>query len=130
MIRLFIVAAIALAGYFVWRISLMKLKIGADLTNVSWRMFYAAIVVDGVMRELGSEAIITSGADGKHSARSKHYPENNLSGMVEALDFRTWGIDPESAALRIRNRLGRDYDVVVEATHLHVEYDPEVELTA
>lgn len=126
MMRLFIVAAIALAGYFVWRISLMKLKLGASLENVSWRMFYAAIVVDGVMRELGSEAIITAGGDGKHSARSKHYAENNPSGMVEALDFRTWGVDPEQAALRTRNRLGRDYDVVVEKTHMHVEYDPEV----
>lgn len=123
--RFIIVAAIALAGYFVWRISLMRLKEGASLENVSWRMFYAALVWDNIAREYGQDGVITSGADGTHSARTRHRAENNPSGLVEALDFRTWHIPAEEAALKARRKLGPDYDVVVEATHVHIEYDPK-----
>lgn len=115
---------ILLGAYLVWKVANVKLKAGASLENVSWRMFWAAIVADGIYRAAGSEATITSGSDGKHSARSKHYAENNESGMVEALDFRTWGVDADSIAGKMRSKLGENYDVVVESDHIHVEYDP------
>lgn len=104
----------------------MKLKAGASLENVSWRMFYAAIVWDGIAREYGTEGVITSAADGTHSApNTKHYAENNASGLVEAIDVRTWGIPKEEAAAKARKKLGPDYDVVIESTHIHIEYDPK-----
>jgi len=28
-------------------------------------------------------------------------------------------------AIRLRGVLGKDYDVVVHSTHIHVEYDPK-----
>jgi hypothetical protein len=122
--RIFVLIVAGIGLYIIARIAALKLKHGASLENVSWRMFWAAIVLDGIYRDVGQEAIITSGGDGKHSRTSKHYAENNLSGMIEALDFRTWHVDAEEIAAKARKKLGPDYDVVVEATHLHVEYDP------
>lgn len=123
--RLLFWAVLAVVLYFIWKLAEVKLKAGASLKNVSWRMFWVAIIADGVFKSLGTEAVITSGADGTHSARSKHYPENNPSGLVEALDFRTWHVKPEEAAKKMRSKLGPDYDIVVESTHIHAEYHPK-----
>lgn len=124
--RLLLFATVLIIGYFAWRYAQLKLKQGVSLENVSWRMFHAAIVVENAYKRRGIEAVITSASDGKHSALSKHYPENNASGMVEALDFRTWHLtDPWSVRAEIATELGSDYDVVLESDHLHVEYDPK-----
>lgn len=70
---------------------------------------------------------VTSINDGKHSRSSRHY-------MGYAVDFRTrddndWQQWPEAEkqqiAQALRNRLGSDYDIVVEGTHLHCEFDPK-----
>lgn len=125
--RILVLIILGVTAFVIAKIASMKLKHGADIENVSWRMFYAAIIVEGVLKKYGaSEAVITSGGDGTHSATSKHYPENNPSGMVEALDFRRWEVNnPEAARLEIKEKLGPDYDVVIEKTHFHVEYDPK-----
>lgn len=70
---------------------------------------------------LGQGATITSGIDGKHMIGSKHF-------IGHALDFRTRGIgalELETISKKLKERLGRDYDVVIEETHLHVELDPK-----
>ena len=48
----------------------------------------------------------------------------------EAIDVRTEtaGIDQDTAqqiADDLSDRLGNDYDVVVEDIHIHIEYDPD-----
>lgn len=124
--RLLLIGVSALALYLIWRIASVRLKQGASLENVSWRMFYAAIIADGIFKARGAEAVITSGSDGKHSRQSKHYAENNASGLVEALDFRSREVaDPEQVRNELAEALGPDYDVVLESDHIHVEYDPE-----
>lgn len=124
--RALLLVVVGAAFYFLWRLAEVKLKAGVSIEGASWRMFWAAIIADSVYQENGAEAVITSGADGKHSRTSKHYPENNASGLVEALDFRTWNVlHPGRVALRIREKLGPDYDVVLESDHIHIEYDPK-----
>jgi len=52
---------------------------------------------------------------------SKHY-----EGM--AVDLRTFFFtreEVENVATDLHAELGEDYDVVVEPTHIHVEYDPK-----
>lgn len=72
------------------------------------------------------DQLVTSGNDKVHARGSKHYSN-------DALDFRTKhlpkGIKAELVAM-VKRRLGRDYDVILEAEggvneHLHVEYDPK-----
>ena len=83
----------------------------------------AALLIDSILVDLyGMTTVtITSGNDGKHGERSLHY-------KWQALDFRTFdwprGKSAEIVA-NIRRRLGKDYDVVLESDHLHVEYDPK-----
>lgn len=69
------------------------------------------------------ECFITAGIDGKHMPNSKHY-------SAEALDFRTRHLprqDEQAAmiAARMNKSLGKDYDVIAEANHIHAEYDPK-----
>lgn len=100
----------------------MKLKAGAKLDGVQWRMFDAAIKAEAVFQQAGADLVITSGSDGKHKPTSLHY-----KGL--ALDFRTRDLRPPSAVInvahRLRAALGADFDVVVEGDHIHLEYDPK-----
>ena len=63
--------------------------------------------------------VITSANDGKHMDGSFHY--KNL-----AWDLRTKNLAAgkvEEIAHMLRVNLGSDWDIVVESTHLHCEYD-------
>jgi hypothetical protein len=68
-----------------------------------------------------STLIVTSLRDGKHMLHSLH--ERGY-----AADFRTFTVDPsqqQALLAAIKGQLGASYDVVLEADHLHVEFDPE-----
>ena len=77
--------------------------------------------------ELGY-AIITSAVDGRHSFKSAHY-------RGDATDWRTWTSEDSGEQIpwahkeiivrRLQEKLGPAYDVVPEATHIHVEFDPK-----
>lgn len=74
--------------------------------------------------EMATEMLITSGNDGKHMQDSKHFTD-------EALDFRTHHLtstEKFNLINAVKDRLGRDYDVILEDAgkdneHLHIEYD-------
>lgn len=93
---------------------------------VMWRMHPAVEGamdrIDEVHREVvGRDAIVTSARDGQHSPTSKHY-------TGEAVDLRTRDLDAvQKSELtgRLIAALGVAWDVVLEQTHLHVEYDPD-----
>lgn len=95
---------------------MVKVKAGVQPRNL---VIMAAIANQAV--GLPHEIVITSGTDGSHMVGSKHY-----SG--EALDVRISNFPNKEAvatfARLLRLRLGGDYDVVIEADHLHIEYDP------
>ena len=63
----------------------------------------------------GLDFYITCIRDGNHSPKSLHYIGN-------AVDFRG---HEEFSSFQIREVLGKDFDVVPERTHIHVEYDPD-----
>ncbi len=69
----------------------------------------------------GKEIVVTSILDGKHSKRSLHYEG-------KAFDIRRW-IYTETQLIQfielLEEELGDDFDVVLEATHIHIEYDPK-----
>lgn len=95
-----------------------------SVLTLSPEILHAASKVDEVYGQFGSATcVVTSGLDGIHSSPgSLHY-------KGQALDFRIWSIPPDqrhSLEAAIQNALGSDYDVVLESTHLHVEYDPPI----
>ncbi len=104
-------------------LSLKQGEIPASAAGFKPEILLAIMVADGAYTQYGHECVITSGTDGEHSEGSLHY-----EGL--AVDFRTvrhgMGDDEiESLAAVLRKRLGQDYEVVVEATHIHVEFDPK-----
>jgi len=66
------------------------------------------------------EIVITAIFDGTHMSGSKHYTGN-------AFDMRRNHYTPKELDTLLENLRGSllDFDVVLEATHIHVEYDPK-----
>ncbi len=65
--------------------------------------------------------VVTSSCHGDHMVGSAHYDNR-------ALDFRIWHIPERERPARaeaLSEALGDEYDVILEATHLHVEFDPK-----
>lgn len=99
----------------------MKFKPGINTTRVQPELNLGLFVADGVWRGHGHELVITSLNDGKHSRTSLHY-------AGQAVDLRTnYFSDPHLVAADLRAALGEnpDYDVVVEETHIHFEWQPK-----
>lgn len=70
---------------------------------------------------VGKPCVVTSGCDGQHQVNSKHYTN-------EAIDLRTFhlqGDELHTVVQAMQDTLGKDFDVVIEGDHLHVEYDPK-----
>ena len=68
------------------------------------------------------DMVLTSVRDSKHGKGSLHY-------VGCAFDVRVWnlpkGIDYLEITKQIAEVLGKDYDVVFEVNHIHIEYDPK-----
>ena len=98
-----------------------SIKPGVDISNLSEEMTLGMFKVIRAYFSMGYNCTITSGRDGKHMQGSLHYTGN-------ALDFRTRNVfasDRNDLRRTIAADLGGEYDVVLERTHLHVEYDPK-----
>ena len=97
--------------------------------------FKAGVSVAGIQKEIvtliailncyfflrvGKPLVITSCTDGKHMKGSKHY-----SGY--AIDIRTRHLNASEISKLIawfKSHHDKEYDIVVESDHIHVEYDP------
>jgi hypothetical protein len=93
---------------------LVKLGVyGLDKLHISMRL-----VLKYVAEVWGNEEpVITSCAEGTHGSGSFHY-------FHKALDFRI----PKNVlnkAKELKEMLGEDYDIVLEDTHVHVEFHPK-----
>jgi len=82
-------------------------------------ILFAFVIAQEVYRELGaSEFTVTSVTDGRHSHGSKHH-------CGKAIDIRTRILDDDQkkkAQKDIQERLGGAYKVLLEKTHLHIQY--------
>lgn len=97
---------------------MVRIKPGVKLHLLRPQAMLVIFMADGIWRELGeAELVVTSGSDGTHMEGSLHY-----QGL--ALDLRN-PRDPTAAAAVLRARLGREFDVIAEGHHIHVEYDPK-----
>ena len=94
---------------------------GARIHGLRPEMVVALIIVKDAFISRGANCVITSGIEGRHGRGSLHL-------VGAALDFRTGSMSREQVseiATEIREGLGLDFDVVVEDTHLHVEWQPK-----
>jgi hypothetical protein len=84
-----------------------------------------AVAIINKAQPVPYEATVTSGNDGKHSARSFHYNGNALDFRTKDLPRSPYAVTAHDYAMLIREGLTRDFDVVVEEDHIHVEFDPK-----
>lgn len=90
-------------------------------------MGIARQVIVGIADGIGFETVLTGGLEGTHKQGSLHYV-----GLAEDFDFihiekDRPATEEEGRALRgaCKLRLGPHYDVLWEAGHLHVEFQPK-----
>lgn len=94
---------------------------GVDLRGLKPQMALAYCIAQAVYARRNYDCWITSASDGKHGPDSLHY-----SGC--GLDLRTRHLRAESVHLvysELRAALGKQFDVVLEDDHIHVEFDPK-----
>ena len=100
----------------------MLIKLGVDISRLDHSIRSKLGVIEKILDPVtpGGEAVLTSTWEGKHSSGSLHYQH-------KAVDFRRPSsvIDALAATGTIKRALGPDYDVVLEDTHIHVEFDPK-----
>lgn len=102
---------------------MIRVKEGVDISNLQPQMLLALYNAHELYRVRGADLWITSSREGKHMPGSLHY-----AGL--AVDLRVWNLphaerDGRAIATELGEALGRDYDVLYEGDHLHVEYDPK-----
>jgi len=99
-----------------------RFKDGVEFSGMHSRVLAAlSHIDDATWTWANRDAIITSAREGTHSKGSLHY-------TGAALDVRTRdmnGSAKEGYAADLQVALGDDFDVVIEPTHIHVEYDPK-----
>jgi hypothetical protein len=101
--------------------SVTVIKNGVEVTITFSNHIRAAMhICDEVSKKLTEKGIVvTSVLDGKHKDGSKHY-------IGEAFDIRSFIYSKEQIELlttEFKKELGKDYDVVYEIDHFHIEYD-------
>lgn len=101
---------------------MIQLKYGVDLLGLKPEAVIAVICAASVLREHGYATVVTSVSDGTHGRASLHY-----AGL--AIDLRTSHIpedDRGTMSSLIADALGAQFDVVLEETHIHIEFQPKV----
>ena len=100
---------------------------------MSWRLLIkAGVYIDRLKRpprkslnkvvaiygSYGYDLIITSTYEGTHSPGSLHY-------FNDAYDISNPPDHKDEIIRKIRDSLGKDFDVIDEDNHIHIEYDPK-----
>jgi len=102
----------------------LKLEGGvpASPKGIQPEILFAVMVAQSVWVALFPNVplVITSITDGKHGDDSLHYEG-------QAIDLRTRNLPNENSAKiaghQLKECLGKDYDIVIHSTHIHIEYD-------
>lgn len=101
---------------------------GVNLGGVTPELSLGLVVANEVYALYGANMVITYILDGNHKPNSLHYEGR-------AADLRTHNIpdhvDKQELLAELRNRLGPDFDVLLEDEgnpneHIHIEFHPEV----
>lgn len=98
----------------------MMIKEGVAIAGVRPEIIIALQIVEPILESYGQELVITSCMEGKHKRGSAHY-------TGRAVDLRIWNITDAEACVRVcKNKLGDNYDIILEGNHIHLEFDPKI----
>ena len=105
---------------------MIYLKESVDLAGVQPEIVHAIHVANDVYNLHGADCTVTSVRDSVHRRGSLHY-------VGLACDLRIAPFMENASKLlevveTIRTALGKQYDVVLESDHIHVEFQPKEKL--
>jgi len=96
----------------------MLIKAGVDISRLRPEIRKKLTRIAKIVWDCNEgELVITSTYEGTHSEGSLHYANlaidirKNLAKILSHVEIKEW--------------LGKDYDVILEADHIHIEYDPK-----
>lgn len=96
-------------------------KDGVKVDGVKKETIELMLLLNGYfVAQIGKPFVVTSCTDGKHMKGSKHY-----SGY--AIDIRTRHLTSSDIKMLVdwfKLHHDKEFDMVVEKDHIHVEYDP------
>lgn len=98
----------------------MLLKLGVDISRLAYYTRKSLNTVETVFLQHGIEPVLTETYGSVHSCGSLHYAHR-------AYDLRLPVVNKDKIVAELKDALGRKFDVILEATHIHVEYDPKEE---
>lgn len=97
----------------------MKIKFGVKVEGLNSQILIILPMLEDLMRYAGSELVITSALEGVHMKNSLHYVglavDIRLPYTQEALNCQF--------VKTLQLFLGKDFDVVLEGDHIHIEFD-------
>ena len=110
----------------------------ADLKNIDHKLVTKFDEIrEGWDKASDEPIVVTSGREGRHKTKSKHYEGLAIDLRGRHLEYNRENPHDQKAheihdvAQAIQNELGENYDVVVEIfqdnparNHIHIEYDP------
>ena len=98
----------------------MKVKPGVSVRGIQPATVFGLIICHSVFQDLGETLTVTSGTEGSHSWASLHY-------VGQAFDIRIRDLRNEVARVveRLKSALGKEFDVVLESDHIHIEFQPK-----
>jgi len=96
----------------------MLIKAGVDISRLRPEIRKKQNQIARIVWEIEQEElVVTSTYEGTHSEGSLHYAD-----LAEDIRRHKKGQEVRD---RLRDKLGMDYDVVLKADHIHIEYDPK-----
>ncbi len=102
----------------------IRIKAGVRLRGLSPQALLVIQVAAPIWESVGApELWITSGTDGRHSRNSYHHCGDGLDLRTRNLPGGYQGAAAQEATTKLQGSLGAEYDVVLEANHIHVEYE-------
>lgn len=98
----------------------MQCKIGVYPAQLQTETLFAMLLCEDVLKSTGHDLIITSISDGLHKKDSLHYDGFAFDLRINHLR----GISSCELRDRLQRALPFVYQVILEPSHIHVEYDP------
>jgi len=96
----------------------------ASIKGIQPEILFAVLVAQSIWVAMFPDIplVITSITDGKHGDDSLHYEG-------QAIDLRTRNLPNDNSAKlaghKLNECLGKDYDITIHKTHIHIEYQPK-----
>jgi len=98
----------------------LSIKPGVRLLGLKPEVSIGLQVAEGVYAAHGWTLRLTCGTEGKHQRASLHY-----AGQAVDLGLPPSGTDLPAFIVELRLALGEEFDVLLEADHIHLEWQPK-----